>query len=427
MILTLYRRIRSSSFIKNTSILIGGVSLAHFVPLIAYPILSRLYGPDEFGLLTTLTSITALLGITMSLKYENSILITINSKYAAELIKAILIISLLLLGISELLILFFSTDISLLLKAPAIKTWLWICPLCAFLGVIISCYNEWCIKHAHFKSLSINKIVGGGASPIGKIIFAFSKSSGLFLGELFGQVVTGGFCIFNFFKTGKEYFKKTLSRNLLYLLKRYSDCPKYVLPATLLNKFGQEIPVFLIMAYFSSAELGYYSMASMFLVIPTRVIGKAINDVFRQKANELVEKGGNCNRLYIKIILSLLSFSLICFTFLFVISPFLFKLILGEEWITSGYYCRIICFGSALNFITDFGSALYFIREKMNLFFIWQILYFLLTSLSMIIGLYLFETMSLTLCCLVLGRSIAYILNGVITYSLSKAPKKDFC
>lgn len=418
--ITLLNRIKNSAYARDTSILTLGVIIAQVIPLIAYPILSRLYSPEDFGILSTLTSITALLSIFGSLRYENAILITKTSRLAAELIIAIQVIAIILLSLIGLLFIIFSNRISLLLNAPQIRNWLWICPICAYCIIIFECYNEWCVKHALFKNLSINKIINGGALPIGKIIFVFCKSSGILIGELFGHIVTAIASSIRFLKSDWKYFKNPSKLHIKYLYKRYADCPKFVLPARLLNKFGQEIPIFLIVSYFSAEELGYFSMASMLLVLPTRVIGKAITDTFRQKANLLIEKEGNCKKFYIKIFLTLLIFSVVCFSLLYMVSPWLFSFVLGDKWITSGYYCRIICFGSALSLITDFGAALYYVREKMRILFFWQICYFLLTSSSMVIGILVFKSIIPTLWCLVIGRSIAYILNGLITYSLAK-------
>ena len=413
------RRIRSS-FVKDTALLTSGIVVAQIIPLIAYPLLSRLYSPEEFGILSVLTSITAILAIIASFNYENAILIAKSNRLAAELIVVIQYLALFFLGVVSIFILFFSDIISVLLNAPKISGWLWICPICAYCIVLFNCYNEWCVKLAQFKSLSLNKVINGGALPIGKILFAFSKSTGLIIGELFGHVITGVSCVIRSLRSDKEYFKSPSQLHMRYLVKRYKDCPKYVLPSRLLNKFGLEVPIFLIMTYFSAEELGYYSMASTLLVLPIKVIGKAITDTFRQKANEMIVQKGECAAFFRRVFFTLLICSILCFSILYVLAPSLFSVILGERWIMSGYYARIICIASAICLITDFGAALYYIKEKMNLLLVWQTLYFFLTTISMLIGVFFFDSMTATLYCLVIGRVMAYTLNGVITYRLSK-------
>lgn len=409
-----------STYVKNTALLTSGVVIAHVVPLIAYPLLSRLYSPEDFGLLSILTSITAILSIIATFHYDSAILITKSKRLAAELIISIQYLAIPFLILSGIIATLFSDQISIVFNAPQIKYWFWICPICAYCLVLFNCYNEWCVKFAFFRDLSLNKIINGSAIPFGKIIFAFIKPFGLFIGELFGHLITGASCLIRVFRKERKYFDRPSKRHMAYLLKRYADCPKYVLPARLLNKTGLEIPIFLISAYYSVEELGYYTMASTLLVLPSKVIGKAITDTFRQKANMLIERDGNCRLFYCKVFLSLLFISVSFFSVLYIIAPECFRIILGEKWITSGYYCRILCFAMAVGLITDFGGALYYIREKMKLLLFWQILYFLTTTCSVLIGVFIFNNMVLTLWCLVIGRCVAYSINGVFTFVLSK-------
>lgn len=413
-------KFKTSSYIKDTAVLTIGVVIAHIVPLIAYPILSRLYTPDDFGLLSILTSVTAILAIVATFHYDSAILITKTSKVAAELITAIQYLAGVFLFFSGLILIVFSNDISILLNAPQVSSWLWICPICAYCIVLFNCYNEWCVKHKYFKDLSINKMINGGALPIGKILFSFLNTIGIFIGELFGHLITGVLCVWRLFRKDKNYFMKPSKLQMKYLLRRYNDCPKYVLPARLLNKLGLELPIFFITAYFSTEELGYYSMAATLLVLPSKVIGKAITDTFRQKANMLVETEGNCVYFYRKVFLFLFIISFVFYSILYAVAPIIFEIVLGEKWITSGYYSRILCFAMAFGLFTDFGQALYFIKEKMNLFLIWQILYFILTSCAMLCGVLLFKSITSTLWCLVCARCVAYSTNGILTYSLSK-------
>lgn len=409
-----------STYVKDTAILTFGVVIANVVPLVAYPILSRLYTPEDFGHLSLLTSISALLSIIATLHYESAILITKNSKLAAELIIAIQIIALSFLFVAGLILISFSGIISSLLNAAKISSWLWICPICAYCIVVFNCYNEWCVKHSLFKSLSINKIINGSVLPLGKIVFYFLRSIGMFVGELAGQLITGISCLIRAFRSDSQYFCRPSVMHMLYLLKRYNKFPKNVLPGRLLNKVGLEIPIFLITAYFSAEELGYYSMAATLLVLPSKVIGKAISDTFRQKANSLINFQGNCSSFFKKVFLSLFLISLLSFSFLYLVAPIVFEIVLGVNWITAGYYCRILCFAMAIGLITDFGIGLYYIRERTDLFLYWQIFYFLLTLISMLIGVLVFKDMVSTLWCLVVARSIAYSVNGILCYSLSR-------
>ena len=53
----------SSTYLKNTATLTAGVIIAQLIPIVAYPILGRIYSPEDFGILAKLTSIIAVIAI----------------------------------------------------------------------------------------------------------------------------------------------------------------------------------------------------------------------------------------------------------------------------------------------------------------------------------------------------------------------------
>ena len=411
-----------SGYFKDTIILTGGVIFAQAVPVLVYPILARLYSPASFGVLSTLTSIVGILSIVATLKYETSILITKSKRLAAEFTIAIQFVALLIIAVFSLFLVLFPNLLPSLLNAPQIKNWLWVCPISAYGLVLFNSFNEWCVRNAYFKSLAINKMINGGTIQVGKLVFSFGafNSFGLIIGDLLGHVVTGVSCVWRALKMDKESFMHPSILHMKYLLRRYVDCPKYVLPGQLLNKFGWELPVFFTMAFFSAEELGYYSMAMAILVLPASVISRSVRDTFRKKANDIYLKTGNCARFYKKIFLYMSGLSILFFSVLWIIAPQLFSIILGEEWIKSGYYSQLLTPMVAINFITDVGTGMYYIREKMNVLFFRQVMYFLFTLAAMCLGGYVFKSIVATLLCLTIGRSLVFILDGFLTYRLAK-------
>lgn len=413
---------KEGKFYKNTLILTVGIIVAQLIPIIAYPILSRLYTPSDFGVLATLTSITSVITIIATLKYENSLLIVRSKRLAAEFTLAIIAISAVILGLTAIVLLGFSNVVVRILNAPEIRGWLWVCPISAFCLVLFNCYNEWCVRNDYFKLLSINKIINGGAIPLGKISFAFGKlnSVGLILGDLVGHILTGLSCVLRLSKSDRVLFSHPSKLHMKYLLKRYSDCPKYVLPAQLLNKVGFELPVFFTMAYFSAEELGYYSMAQMVLALPAVVISRSVRDTFRKRANDIYLEKGNCTSFYTKVLSVMSIVSLLGFSLLYVIAPNLFSIVLGDKWYDAGVYCRILCPMISINFVSEVGSCMYIVAENMRLLLVWQILYFILTLAAMLIGAHVFKSIIATLYCLMICRSVAYLLDMSFTYKLSK-------
>lgn len=107
---------KRKGFLTDAFIVTLGTIAAQVLPLIFYPVLTRLFSPADFGILATITAITGVLTVIVTGKYETIVLIVDDKKDTANLLIAILLISLCSLLISEILMWIFSSEISVLFQ-----------------------------------------------------------------------------------------------------------------------------------------------------------------------------------------------------------------------------------------------------------------------------------------------------------------------
>ena len=391
--------------------------MAQIVPIAFYPLLTRLFSPADFGIYATVASITAILSVLASGKYDSVILITDTKRKAAVVIWLILIISFSILLLFELIFYFSSDLITKIFDVPSLKYWILIAPPTAFLIIIYACYNEWCVKNKYFINLSINKITNTSSMTISQSLFGWIKifSGGLIVGNFLGRIITATVCVSYAIKKDKEAFAIPSFKQIKWSANRYISAPKFILPAQLLNVVGGELPVLLMVTAFSATQIGYFAMAISVLALPASLISLAVRDTFRKQANDIYKASGNCFSLYKKTlsvmaIISILGFSLFYFT-----APQLFSIVLGEEWVTAGEYAQILVPIVAISFVSETASSMFIIAEKMKLLLWWQIIYFMTTLISLLIGVFVFKDIKITLLCFMLGRSITHVLSLIMT------------
>lgn len=421
--MNLIEKIKQNDFFKNAFTLTGGVAIAQILPILFYPILGRIFSVEEFGFLATLTSITSILAVMATGKYENGILITTSKEEGAQLVGLSIVISTIFLFISYLILQFLLVEpLSIWLKEPSIGAWLYICPISAFSIIIFNIYNEWCVKNKDFKALSGNKIINSGAIVLTKTLFGYTKISGhgLVIGDMIGRILSALGCFFRGWKKDGEVFRKITWRGMKQVAKRYVEFPKFTMPGQLLNTIGLQFPILLLAIFFNKTEVGYFSMAMTIIALPINVISTAIRDVFRQRANEDFKNNGRCDSIYRKVFKtsSLIAIAgLIAFIFFL---PALFALFLGSNWQISGEYAQILAIPIAFSFICTSLSGIFVITEKLRASFLWQVYYVSITLIAILLGGLLFKSMITTLILFAIGRSSAYILNLILTYKYSK-------
>ena len=125
---------------------------------------------------------------------------------------------------------------------------------------------------------------------------------------------------------------------------------------------------------------------------------------------------GCCSDLYRRILIPLAGVSLLVFSLLFIVAPWVFSFVLGEQWKEAGVYARVLSPMLAISFVSEVGTAMFFIAEKMKDLMKWQITYFSCSLFSLWLGVYVFNDIKMVLLCFVCGRSLVYLISIFMTY-----------
>jgi len=123
-----------NTFARGVGVLVGGTASAQILLVLAVPILTRLYTPEDFGLLAVYASLLAIIGVISTLRYELAIPLPEDDVEAAN----VAVLSLLLVAISTaltaILLLMLGTSIFELLGVPVLANYMWLIPV----GLLIS-------------------------------------------------------------------------------------------------------------------------------------------------------------------------------------------------------------------------------------------------------------------------------------------------
>src|SRR5690625_1256817 len=110
------KKIFKKKFVRNVFIVASGAVGAQALSLLLSPIITRLYGPEAFGVLGTFTALTKIVIPIAALTYPVAIVLPKSDNNAKSIIKLSFIITIFMSIISLIILLFFKeTVISLLL------------------------------------------------------------------------------------------------------------------------------------------------------------------------------------------------------------------------------------------------------------------------------------------------------------------------
>jgi O-antigen/teichoic acid export membrane protein len=413
-----------NNFLKNIIVSISGNSIAQVIPIIFYPVLTKIYLPGEFGLVSSLMTITTFLSVIISLKYESAIFVANSKNEALNVLIFVLLLSGLIISIIYLPLILFSNSIVLKLKYYNLDFGLYFLfiPIIAYSIVIYNSYNEWCIKNGLYKSLVFNKISNSSSIVFFKYLFGVVKylKNGLIIGELFGRFLPAFFSFCKLIKDEGKNIKILSIPQYKLLAYKFINFPKYSLFDQIINQIIGSFPIIFIGIYFNINEVGFFVMSMNILSVPMSVFGLSISDVFRKILLDSFRYNDDSSKIYLKFLKILFLIGIILFFILYNTIPFIFNLLLGSTWDNSIKYAFILLPSTIIGFISMSLSGVLIATNNNRLSMIWQFIYLTLVLISFFIGFLIFNNIFITITIFSGSRIISYLLYIYFSYNSLK-------
>ena len=238
---SLLQRFRPQSDVRNVLKLASGTAGSQVLTVAAAPILTRLYGPESFGVLATFASILAMLNEVSSLRYELAIAVPEDDDDAIALVWVCFVLVSISTLITALWVTLLGNQLASWLHQPALKSLLWLLPVGVLLTGVFCPLSYWAIRCKQFGLLAKAKF---RQSIYGLMINLMSAQLGT-IGLLLGQIVsqsTGFVAILRW--SAADLLKKRQTKPIAFIriLQRYSHFGIYTSAASLINTIGSQAP-----------------------------------------------------------------------------------------------------------------------------------------------------------------------------------------
>jgi lipopolysaccharide exporter len=367
-----------SELLRSASVLITGTVLAQLISILLQPVLRRFFSPETFGTYSVYLSIVGIITVFSSLRYDDAIVLPKNDKESANVLFLSLISNFIISVLLFLIILILGKKIIIFLNIPSSFpiSILYLIPFSVFLYNTYLSFNYWLIRKKTYYSVSLNKLIRRGSEAVAQISFALLKNpKGLIFSDIIGQSANVVTSIFQGFKYGLS-FKFISIRKLKYVLKKYSDFPKYNLIPALMSTCSYLLPPIFINKYFSSESAGYFDLAKLMLSVPMAFVTASFSSVLLQKVAEKYNRRESFLKelkpvLFIVGIVSTVEILTVLF-----FGEGLFELLGGKAWTFSGKISKIMVWSFAFNFIVSTFTAIFVSMRKIKVYSIYQLLYF---------------------------------------------------
>ncbi|MEM3658334.1 MAG: oligosaccharide flippase family protein [Candidatus Hadarchaeum sp.] len=324
-------------FARSVAVLAGGAALGQAITVLVSPVLTRLYAPEDLGILAVYSSILGIISVIAGWRYELAIPLPEREKDAVNLAMVSLGIVVFMSFLVGFVVWLWGEQIVRWVNAPVLQRYLLILPLGVLLVGSYQVFNYWAVRKQAFEIIARTRLYQGLGAVTTQISLGLLKPLplGLLLGHVAGQAAGVSTLLRVFWKQAKDYWGHINASDLVRISRRYARFPLFASWAGILNTLGVQIPILLISSLFGTTLTGFYLLSYRVLWLPTQLVSQSISQVLLSAGAEATHKGDAAN-LAMFVFRRLLLIGVPCFGLIGLLAPDLTPLVFGPNWKEAG-------------------------------------------------------------------------------------------
>lgn len=365
-------------YLRHFLIIFTGNGAAQAANLLGYPILARLYSPQEFGLFGMFVAASAVPGMIACGRFEFAIPVV-----PASGVKHVLWLCIL---ISSALGLISAGSAAAYLALGATKAALGLSllfGLCVALTGICTASSFLLMRHEHYRVASASLLVRTGTTILAQIALALVAPAAfsLILGFSLGLVAQAGLLTIVIWSKLKPGLPKRQGMGAMF--RRFRRQVTVDIPSTLLAALAANILTFALAVRYDARTVGFYSMGSRLAVVPLGLFNDSLSQVFFQKAARAREEKGHVwDELKFSVTISGLLSIGVFIGIVALAHPFI-AVFLGRKWLPAADMLVVLAPMLAIRSLTMSVATTVFLLRSAH----WLLIHNLATLILPVIGL----------------------------------------
>ncbi len=390
--------------VRAFSSMTSSAILAQILYLLCLPYLSRIYSPNDFGLLASVSTIASLFVIFSVFRID--FVYIKNQDNVTKYFYGGLIILLLMSGLSVFVL--------YVIDYPLVVTE-WQLLLCFIFMGLYSLGTNFCVGSSDYKSLSLGRILQIIVQCAIMLFFAtYYDSYGLIYGFVLGQLVA------SFFFFMKMDISKFQWNDVVNLIK---ESKKFCVNNTVLAVLQYSVPLIPILVgkyFYTGGELGGYFLFLQTFAAPFAIIRRSLLNIINSELSDQKKFKG----FYAKLrgnklsYIAAIGYAGVCVVTFLVLNTWgnlIAGFVFGEEWAQFGYLIKWVLLFFLMDVIFQPFASLLGLWEEYKASYFVEIVRFLMIVVVLPLSIYYFNLSFDTYIMLhVSAMTIGYLLNFLI-------------
>ncbi|MBV8651015.1 MAG: oligosaccharide flippase family protein [Alphaproteobacteria bacterium] len=369
--------------------MLGGSAAGQLISILLSPVLTRLYSPQQFGVLSVYSALLAILVVLASLRYELTIPMAASEEDALNLTALNLVILLAMTGVIGVAVFAFPERfVEALWPTPinsSYATWYRALFVLGFLclgGYYVALYLA--TRDGAFDAIARTRFYQGVVGPVSQIGLALAGGGapGLLAGSILGQSA-GTIGLFQRVLSSRGSLLKVASwPRMRALAVRYRRFPLIASWAALIDSAGGSQLLYLLVSMTYSARIaGFIFLAERVVARPLSIVGTSILQVFMGEASRTASTDpARLKTRFYQVISRQFALALVWILVSNLIAALVFPTLFGERWGDAVVFLQAMSLGYLAQAIVLPVFHTLQILEKQTLAAAWQLSRLLLVA-----------------------------------------------
>lgn len=404
----IFKKLTENGFARQVSVLASGTAIAHLLALGTLPLITRLYTPEQFGILGVFVAFMSILSVVANWRYEIAIPLPESDERAANLAAVALVCGLVTTGLTFVFVYFVGNRFAEMTKFSRVADYLWLLPAGVFLTAAYAVFQYWATRKKAFIRVArtrVEQAVGGVGTQLITGWMGFGT-----IGLILGQIVNNGAGFLGLARRAYSEDRALLAGvkfvEMKSVAREYDRFPKYSVLESLSNISAVQVPLILIGSFAASSEVGYLMLGMRLMQAPVGLIGSSISQVFFVQAVDS-NRNGSLHNLLNKTLSALLRTGVGPLIFSGIVAPSICGPIFGDGWGRAGELVAWMTPWFVFQFLAQPVSMVLHVTSNQRSALLLQFLGLLLRVGSVLIPIFFWKKENL---------SEAYALSGAIFY-----------
>ena len=325
--------------------LASGTALAQLITAGTAPIVTRLYSPDQIGLLAVFMAFFGLWSSILAWRYESALLIATDRNELRALFQLAATLTV-IMSVMSAPILYGLMSLGFF-GFHLLPGWCAVAAVPIHIGYgFFMLYRACALRAGIVRQISKAAVTRSAFSAVSRVLLGLAGvgAAGLFAAEIASAWAAMGALRGAVRERYGVLWSVPGFTTVSGTARRYAKFGKYEMPSVVINQLALVIPVPLIAAFYGAAAAGWFGLARILVALPNAQVGRAVSDVFQMELSQSVKLGDRAaaRRLFYRLLRRLSLLGLLPMTIAMTCSPTLVPFVFGREWAPMGIIAALI-------------------------------------------------------------------------------------